>query len=258
MAQNTQLQERYSALVEAKLRKTSVFAGLFNNRYEGEPKAGAVKVPVRADATAQDYDITNGVNMSVPSTSYQTIVLDKDKAINELIDGYVANAVPDGMIADRLDSAGYALGSAVDASLLALFAEATGECDTSTNVIKAIIKTAAKAKAAGVDPNAIWIAVAPDVEADIITDSLFVHASADVKTGQIGTLGGYPVVVSARMTAGSFIVGNSDFCHFVNEYAVAPEVKDLADGSHIGASAVQGRMIYGALLSKPETVFVKA
>ena len=54
-----------------------------------------------------------------------------------------------------------------------------------------------------------------------------------------------------------FIVGNSDFCHFVNEFAVPVEVKDLADGAHIGASAVQGRNIFGYKISKANTVFSK-
>ena len=41
--------ERYSELVDAKLRATIVkrVGVICNNRYEGTPKAGAVKVPVR-------------------------------------------------------------------------------------------------------------------------------------------------------------------------------------------------------------------
>lgn len=257
MAQNTQLQERYASLIEAKLRKESIFANLFNNRYEGNPKAGAVKVPVRADATAANYDIALGTSLTVPTTSYQTIVLDQDKAINELIDGYVAAAVSDNMVADRLDSAANALAESIDAYLLDMFNDATGEYVSDANIIKSIIKTCAKAKAAGVKPGSIWVAIAPDVEADIVTDSLFVHASADVKDGVIGKLAGYPVYVSNRMAAESFIVGNRDFCHFVDEFSVLPEVVDLKDGVHIGSSAVQGRKIYGGLLSKPATVFVK-
>ena len=43
------LQERYSKLVDEKLRATLVTKDnlIFNNRYEGDPKAGMVKVPVR-------------------------------------------------------------------------------------------------------------------------------------------------------------------------------------------------------------------
>lgn len=41
-------QERYSALVDEKLRKTLVTKDnvIFNSRYEGDPKAGKVKIPV--------------------------------------------------------------------------------------------------------------------------------------------------------------------------------------------------------------------
>lgn len=260
MAQNANLQERYSALVEAKLRKTSVFANLFNNRYEGEPKAGAVKVPVRADATAAAYDIANGVTMTAPATTYQTIVLDNDYAVNELIDGYVAAAVPDGMVADRLDSAGYALGITIDNLLVAdLVAHATAASTTATKVYDQIIDTIAEAKAAGVDPNSIWVAVAPTCYAELLKSSIFESAATlqEVRVGQIGALGGVPVVETSNLTGKEFIVGNSDFCHFVEEFKVPVALKDLADGAHIGASAVQGRNIFGFLISKPATVFSK-
>lgn len=260
MAQNIELQERYSALVEAKLRKTSVFAGLYNNRYEGEPKAGAVKVPVRADAVAAAYDIANGVTMTAPTTSYETIVLDKDYAVNELIDGYVAAAVPDGLIADRLDSAGYALGITVDNLLVAdLVANATAASTSATKVYDQIIDTIAEAKTAGVDPNKIWVAVAPSCYAELLKSSIFETSATlqEVRVGQIGALGGVPVVETNNLTGKQFIVGNSDFCHFVSEFVVPVAVKDLADGSHIGASAVQGRNIFGFKLSKPATVFSK-
>ena len=58
------LQERYSSLVDVKLRASLVKKNgiIFNNRYEGNPKAGAVKVPVRdtevtvaAHCTCRDF-----------------------------------------------------------------------------------------------------------------------------------------------------------------------------------------------------------
>ena len=42
------------------------------------------------------------------------MVIDKDKAVNEIIDGFDAEAVPDNLVADRLDSAGYSLASQID------------------------------------------------------------------------------------------------------------------------------------------------
>lgn len=99
------LSERYSNLVDTKARASLVLKDgvIFNNRYEGDAKAGAVKVRKTGAATVQDYDRTNGVALTEGASQWITITLDKDKVINEVIDGYAANAVPDGMIADRLD-----------------------------------------------------------------------------------------------------------------------------------------------------------
>lgn len=58
-------QERYSALVDAKLRATLVTRDntIFNNRYEGSPKAGKVKIPVRdTEVAVKAYDKANGVD----------------------------------------------------------------------------------------------------------------------------------------------------------------------------------------------------
>ena len=43
------------------------------------------------------------------SGSYDTLVIDKDYAVNEVIDGYDAAAVPDNIVANRLDAAGEGL-----------------------------------------------------------------------------------------------------------------------------------------------------
>ena len=61
-------QERYSALVDAKLRATLVTRDntIFNNRYEGSPKAGKVKIPVRdTEVAVKAYDKANGVDADV-------------------------------------------------------------------------------------------------------------------------------------------------------------------------------------------------
>ena len=63
-------QERYSQLVDIKLRAELVKKDgiVFNNRYEGDPKAGTVKIPVRdTEVTVSDYNKTNGdTSYSVP------------------------------------------------------------------------------------------------------------------------------------------------------------------------------------------------
>ena len=111
------LQERYSQLVMAKLRAELMLKDgvVFNNDYEGDPKAGAVKIPKRdTEVAVSDYDKANGITGTTGATAYETMLIDKDKAVNEIIDGYDADAVPDDLVADRLDSGAYALALLID------------------------------------------------------------------------------------------------------------------------------------------------
>ena len=141
MAQNTELQERYSSLVLAKQRATSLFANLFNRSYEGTPTAGAVKIPVRDTevVAGSNYNTLTGAELTAAATSYKTLVIDKDNYVNELIDGHTADSVPDGLVAERLDSAGYSMGIATDAALRdCLLTEGTS-FDTTTALTKATV-----------------------------------------------------------------------------------------------------------------------
>ena len=265
MAQNMNLMEKYSAIVDAKLRAESIFAELFNQRHEGSATAGAVKIPVRAEATVTDYDIANGAALANPTTSYEILVCDKDKSVNELIDGFVAAAVPDGLVAERLDSAGYALADEIDVALINL-AVAEGTTFTASKkadtVYGTITEAIQKAKKLKVKANEMWLAVSNDYALEVINDPHFIAASnlgdAIKQNGLLGRIDGVLVYESPNVPEGTdFVLGNRVFCHFVPAWAVPVHVADLADGKHIGASAVQGRKVYGAKITKPATVFVK-
>ena len=60
------------------------------------------------------YDKATGVDLEIGTTTYIDLDIDQDMAVNELIDGYDAEAVPDNLVADRLDSAGYSLALDMD------------------------------------------------------------------------------------------------------------------------------------------------
>ena len=92
------LQERYSKLIDEKLRASLVTKDnfIFNNRYEGNPKAGKVKIPVRStEVKVGDYDKATGLALQGGSTTYLDLNLSYAKAVNEIIDGFDAAAVPD-------------------------------------------------------------------------------------------------------------------------------------------------------------------
>ena len=130
-------QERWSSLVDAKLRQSLVTRDnyIFNTNYEGNPKAGKVKIPVRdTEVTVKAYDKATGVDLEIGTTTYIDLDIDQDMAVNELIDGYDAEAVPDNLVADRLDSAGYSLALDMDEKSIRLLEKTSGVkvCATET------------------------------------------------------------------------------------------------------------------------------
>ena len=58
------------------------------------PKAGKVKIPVRdTEVTVKAYDKATGVDLEIGNTTYIDLDIDQDMAVNELIDGYDAEAM---------------------------------------------------------------------------------------------------------------------------------------------------------------------
>lgn len=65
-------------------------------------------------------------------------------------------------------------------------------------------------------------------------------------------------ITASKKTTTEFIAGHPNWCHRVQEWQVAPHIQDLSgSGKYIGASAVQGRKIYGVKVSKPQTLYIK-
>lgn len=279
MAHN--LQERYSALVDVKLRASLVTKDnvIFNTRYEGDPVAGAVNIPVRdAEVLVQDYNPLTGVDLTNGDTNYLKVLINKDKAVNELIDGYQADAVPDNLVADRLDSAGYSTASAIDADALAVL----GSLHTTTygSTDPRYGKKATQAVASGkpfedvtdaseaqdlayVPTTGRWVIVSPSFYKSILNDKENFIKKGDlsqeiVMTGAVGEIGGYTVYRSARLPEGvEAIFGHADFATRIDEWSVPVHLQDLAgSGKYIGASAVQGRMVYAHAVTKPQAFHI--
>lgn len=250
-------QERYSNLVLAKMRKETILKDgiVFNNDYEGDPKSGSVKIPVRDEEVAvSDYDKTNGINAGSSSTKYVTLIINKDKAVSEIIDGYEAAAVPDNLIADRLDSAGYSMALALDndggSELLAggeVYNTASVDSTSAYDLIVEVRKAMSKANVPQTDR---YLLATPDFYALLLKDKdHFVGASAlgdTVKqSGALGRIAGFTVYEWNDDTANlQFIAGHPKFATRVNEWSVPVKVEDMKDGKHIGASWVNGRTVY--------------
>lgn len=254
-----ELQERFSKLVLAKLRKELVLKDgfVFNNDYEGNPTAGAVKIPVRdTEVQVSDYDKANGITATNGDTSYITLNIDKDKAVNEIIDGFDAESVPDKLVADRLDSAGYSLATQIDTdggtTLLAGSTVMNAGMLTKDNIYDIIVDIRTVMSEAKI-PNdgKRYLLAKPKTMALILKSPEFIKASnlgdADVQTGAVGKIAGFLVAEWNDNTPNlAMIAGHPRFATRVKEWSVPVHLQDLSgSGNYIGASAVQGRMIYG-------------
>lgn len=277
-------QERWSSLVDAKLRQTLVTRDnyIFNTNYEGDPKSGKVKVPVRdTEVTVKDYNKATGVDLETGTTTYMDLNIDQDKAVNELIDGFDAAAVPDNILADRLDSAGYSLALEMDQKSINLLETTSGinVCATKTaatdqTAYKEILAAKTYLTRKGVPQAGRWLICSPEFMAVLMLDDHFIRQgdlSQELKNaGAVGSVAGFAVfesgntmyedtkLVASKKTTTEFIAGHPNWCHRVQEWGVDVHAQDLAgSGKYIGASAVQGRKIYGLMISKPQTVYVK-
>ena len=265
------LQDRYSPLIDAKLRATIVQKNgvVWNTRYEGSPTAGAVKVPVRdTEVTVSAYDKESGAAKSYAAGSFITVAIDKDYAVNEIIDGFDANSVPDNIVADRLDSAGYSLGLQIntDAST-ALVNGGTDLGDTTaitkTNVYDYLVDAKTALSKAKVPTTGRFLLVSADVMNKLVKSAEFISASSlgdEVKqTGAVGQIAGFSVFEDVTLPEDvDFIAGHPDWCCRIEEWQVAPHLQDLnGSGAYIGASAIQGRKVYAHAVTKAAAVLVK-
>lgn len=277
-------QERWSSLVDAKLRQTLVTRDnyIFNTNYEGDPKSGKVKIPVRdTEVAVKDYDKAKGVDLEKGTTTYMDLNIDQDKAVNELVDGFDAAAVPDNLVADRLDSAGYSLALEMDQKSINMLETTTGigVCETKTAVTeqtayKEVLAAKTYLTRKGVPQAGRWMICSPEFMAILMLDDHFIRQgdlSQEMKNaGAVGSVAGFALfesgntmfentkLVASKKTTTEFIAGHPNWCHRVQEWGVAVHVQDLnGSGNYIGASAVQGRKIYGLKISKPQTVYVK-
>lgn len=278
-------QERYSNMVDAKLRQTLVTRDnvIFNTRYEGNPKARKVKIPVRdTEVEIKNYDKTTGVDLSTGSTAYIDLEIDQDEAVNELIDGYDAATVPDNLVADRLDSAGYSLALSMDTKSVRMLEKtegvkvsATKTALTETNAYKEVLKAKTYLSRTGVPNDGLrWMLVSPEFMEIIMQDEKFIKqgdlSQQMVQAGAIGKICGFTLyesnnlmfedteMVASKKTTTEFVCGHPNWCHRVNDWQEPVGLVSLkGSGKFIGASAVQGRKIYGMKISKPQTVYVK-
>lgn len=262
-------QERYADTIVKLMRKEFNIRNEFSRDYEGSPVSGAVNVPTRnGDITLSDYDILNGITMTQSATDYIPVLVDGHKAFSELVDGYEAEAVPDNLRAQRLESAAYVTGKALEMSAIyalingGTIEENTTETTTS-NVYTTIATSIKNLKSRGIPTDGLRIAVSADTELKLLSDEKFANTAGSlgaelVRNGVIGKINGVQVKPNYLLPENvEYIAYAPAWCQAIDEWKVEPTFKDINDGKHVGASALQGRMVYKDIVTNELAVQIK-
>lgn len=264
-----QTREVYTEQIVPLMRQEFVVRSTFSRDYERDPKTGQLQVPVRnMDVRVTDYDILNGTPLAQSATEYMPILIDKHKAVNELIDGYEASVVPDNIKAQRIESAAYSTGLALEMnSINALLEQGTIDSDrtsiTAAKVYATILNRIKVVKKKGVLKSRMYVVISDDTEELLLTDEKFSNSSSQLgaellRDGVVGKINGVKVKTSSLFPEGvEFIIYAIDWCQAIDEWSVPVTINNLADGKHIGASALQGRNEYTDKITNSNAVLVK-
>ena len=253
--------ETYASEVLALARiETNVYDD-FSTDYEIDGATGAINVPTRrGEVTISDYDILNGVALTQSATDYVVLPVDKNYAINELIDGYEAEAVPDDLRANRIADAAYSMGAKKENLAIAeLVGKGTKSGDTDALTVEDVYAKLAKEisnmKKRGMKVDTMRVIINADTELLLLTDNKFANSSANIgaellREGVIGKINGVAVKPNYNLPENvEAIIYDKRFAQKYEVWSVEPSINDLADGKHIGASALQGRMVGGLMLT---------
>ena len=241
----------------------------FSTDYEIDGATGQINVPTRsAEVTISDYDILNGVALTQSATDYKVLPIDKNYAINELIDGYEAEAVPDNLRANRIEAAGYSLGlKKENMAITELVEKGTKSSDTTAlteaDAYKKIAAEISNMKKRNMEVASMRVVINADTELLLLTDSKFANTAGTlgaelVREGVIGKINGVAVKPNYLLPEGvEFIIYDKRFTQKYEVWSVEPSINDIKDGKHIGASALQGRQVGGLMVTNALGVQVK-
>lgn len=252
--------ESYATQVLAISRAETNIYDDFSEDYEKDGVTGQIMVPTRdEEVKVSDYDIKNGIELQTSGTDYIPLPIDKDYGVNELIDGYEAEAVPDNLVAQRIDSAGYSIGMKKEKMAIEALLTGTVSSDTSklttANVYAKIVAEIKNMKKRNMKANQMRVAISADVEELLLTDEKFSNTAGTlgeklVREGVIGKLAGVATKPNYLMGENvDFIIYDKRYCQKYEVWKKEPAVEDLKDGKHIGASALQGRQVGGLMVT---------
>lgn len=240
----------------------------FSEDYEKDEVTGQINVPTRnGEVTVSDYDVLQGIELTQSATDYLPLPIDKDYGVNELIDGYEADSVPDNLKAQRIDSAAYSIGMKKERMAIEALMTGTVSTDKTPSTAKTIYNNIAKdisnMKKRNMDVKYMRVIVSADSELALLTDEKFSNTSGTlgaelVREGVLGKINGVATKPNYLLDETvEYIIYDKRFCPKYEVWKAEPAIEDIKDGKHIKASALQGRQVGGLMVTNKLAVQIK-
>ena len=138
-----------------------------------------------------------------------------------------------------------------------------GTDSTAQTIYADILKDISALKRLGVRADRIKVAIDSDTEVLLLTDEKFSNTASQIgaelaRAGVIGRINGCDVITEDLSSVkAQYIVYAPDWCKAIDEFTIAPRVVDIKDGAHVGASKLEGRMVYADAITDKKAVIVK-
>lgn len=240
----------------------------FSEDYEKDEVTGQINVPTRnGEVTVSDYDVLQGIELTQSATDYLPLPIDRDYGVNELIDGYEADSVPDNLKAQRIDSAAYSIGMKKEKMAIEALMTGTVSTDKTPSTAKTIYNNIAKdisnMKKRNMDVKYMRVIVSADSELALLTDEKFSNTSGTlgaelVREGVLGKINGVATKPNYLLDETvEYIIYDKRFCQKYEVWKAEPAIEDIKDGKHIKASALQGRQVGGLMVTNKLAVQIK-
>ena len=250
--------ERVMETTEQVLSQKSIIKTIARTDIEGTPGATQVKLWVNELSTVANYVPGTGVSRTVDGSNYVTLDDLKEKAVNELLDGYSVAAAPAQYVAGRLIASIEALGEQQDTDAFATMADDGTEAFDSddlkpvaSTIYARLIALKQALDTAKTPKQGRWIVMTSemanlllDVDSKVVLNT---ERGDNIQAeGFVGRLLGFDIYENEQLPEGTNIIaGHPRAFAFGHEWRVEPRLQSLdGSGTFIGDSAIQGRYVY--------------
>lgn len=259
--------EIWSALLQAALRKSHVYAGLANRDYEGEIQAAGdtVRVTSISRPTVNSYNRNQDISYEELTDAQRTLVVDQEKYWAFSVDDVDKAQAKGDVMGAAMEESGYAVNDAVDQYVAGLYTQASASNSLGTVAITtpALAYTqlrllSLKLTEANVSRMNRWVVLPPWYASLLLEDDKFVNTAADasqmhLREGWVGRAVGLNIFESnnAPLVTGddyAVMAGTDRAITFASQLTKTEALRS----EQRFADRMRGLYVYGAKVMRPD------